>query len=62
MVKCVKHPKYKGKKFPKHECEECAALYLALHKAPRMPVKGTKVFKDKTKYDRKRIGRLRTEG
>jgi hypothetical protein len=51
-MKCSKHPKYKGKKLPKTECTECLTIYLKL-KTPRLPLKPTKVFKDKSKYTRK---------
>ena len=50
---CPKHPKYKGKRLPKYECTQCADLYFKIHKKPRMPIKPTKIIKDKTKYSRK---------
>lgn len=52
--KCDKHPKYKGKRKPKYQCESCLKLYLLLHKAPRALHRPTKVIPDKTKYNRKR--------
>lgn len=52
-LKCEKHPKYKGKKKPKHECEVCASIYFTLNSKPRVLPKPTKVFKDKSKYTRK---------
>lgn len=52
MKKCEKHPKYKGKKKPKHECLACLNMYLSYQK-PRMPIKPTRVIKDKSKYNRK---------
>ena len=52
MKKCLKHPKYKGRNKPKHECLDCLNLYLKLQK-PRMPIMPTKVIRDKTKYTRK---------
>ena len=52
--KCEKHPKYKGKRKPKYECETCLTMYFTLRKSPRVLPKPTKVFKDKTKYTRKR--------
>lgn len=54
MKKCLKHPKYKGKGKPKHECTTCLSMYLAL-RVPRMLPRPTKVIKDKTKYDRKKV-------
>jgi len=54
MQKCKKHPKYNGRRLPKHECTECLSLYLSLHKTPRLLPKPTKVIKDKTKYNRKK--------
>lgn len=53
---CEKHPKYKGKKLPKYECEVCASIYFTLNNPdkPRMLPKPTKVFKDKSKYTRKK--------
>ena len=53
MERCKKHPKYTGKKTPTNECVECLNLYFKKHAAPRMPVKATKVIKDKTKFTRK---------
>lgn len=60
-MKCNKHPKYTGKKTPKHECVDCLSLYLKLHSSPRAPIKPTKVIKDKTKYSRKNKHRNRDE-
>ena len=51
-LKCFKHPKYKGKHLPKHECTKCLSIYFALQK-PRVLPMPTKVIKDKTKYNRK---------
>ena len=51
-LKCSKHPKYTGKKKPKHECEECLTIYIRLSK-PRILPMPTKVIKDKSKYNRK---------
>ena len=53
-VKCDKHPKYKGKKKPKHECCVCLSLYLLLRAKPRVLPMPTKVIRDKTKYNRKK--------
>ena len=52
-TKCEKHPKYTGKRKPKHECTGCLALYL-LMKKPRVLPMPTRVVKDKTKYTRKK--------
>ncbi len=54
MEKCKKHPKYNGRRLPKHECTERLSLYVSKHKAPRLLPKPTTVIKDKTKYDRKK--------
>lgn len=55
MIKsCLKHPKYKGKKKPKYQCEVCLGLYITLHKGPRILPMPTKVIPDKTKYNRKK--------
>lgn len=51
-MSCSKHPKYKGKALPKHECTECLSLYYKF-KTPRVLPKPTKVIKDKKKYTRK---------
>lgn len=57
MNKCPVHPKYKGKKKPKHsdnkDCR-CAEIYLTLKSKPRILPKPTKVMKDKSKYTRKK--------
>lgn len=56
-MKCPVHPKYKGKKKPKQsnnkECI-CTKIYLELHRKPRVLPMPTKVYKDKSKYDRKK--------
>ena len=52
MNTCIKHPKYKGKKIPKHQCVDCLNLYWKMH-TPRIPIKPTRVIKDKTKYTRR---------
>jgi len=54
LYRCDKHPKYTGKKEPKNGCVGCLNLYLKLHKKPRLPIKPTKIIKDKTKYNRKK--------
>lgn len=54
MKKCTTHPKYKGKRIPKHECLGCLNFYIEMHRSPRAPIKPTRVMKDKTKYDRKK--------
>jgi hypothetical protein len=53
LYRCEKHPKYGGKKQPKNGCVGCLNVYFAMHKTPRMPIKPTKIIKDKTKYSRK---------
>ena len=54
LYRCEKHPKYNGRKEPKNRCVGCLKLYLALHNKPRLPIRPTKVIKDKTKYNRKK--------
>lgn len=54
MKRCSKHPKYNGKKKPTNECGDCLVFYLAIKAKPRMLPKPTKVFKDKSKYTRKK--------
>jgi len=53
LYRCEKHPKYNGRKEPKNGCVGCLNFYFALHKTPRVPIKPTKVIKDKSKYTRK---------
>ena len=53
-TKCEKHPKYKGKNKPKHECVCCLNIYIKLHQRPRMLPKPTTVIKSKKIYDRKK--------
>ena len=53
MKKCLKHPKYKGKKTPKYECVDCLNYYYKLKTGIRFPIKHTKTHKDKSKYKRK---------
>jgi hypothetical protein len=50
---CPRHPRYKGKSKPKHECTICLQMYIALRK-PRVLPMPTKVYKDKKKYNRKK--------
>ena len=50
---CQIHPKYKGRKKPVNECPSCLAFYLTLKNRPRILPKPTKVYKDKSKYNRK---------
>lgn len=52
--RCDKHPKYKGKKKPKYQCEKCLSIYLLLKNKPRVLPMPTKVIPDKTKYNRKK--------
>ena len=52
--KCVKHPKYKGKRKPKYQCEKCLSIYLRLNSKPRVLPMPTKVIKDKSKYNRRK--------
>lgn len=54
LYKCEKHPKYNGRKQPTNSCVGCLNFYFALHNKPRLPIKPTKVIKDKTKYTRKK--------
>jgi len=53
LYRCDIHPKYRGKKEPKNGCVGCLNLYLKLHKKPRLPIKPTKIIKDKSRYTRK---------
>ena len=55
MEKCKKHPKYKGIKQPKYECEDCFVLYFIFGLRSRAPIIQTKIVLDKTKYNRKRL-------
>lgn len=61
MKKCEKHPKYKGKRIPSNQCEDCANFYLTLQ-TPRAPILPTKVVPDKKrKYDRQKEKRVTEE-
>jgi len=54
IKKCKKHPKYKAKRVPTSQCTECMTLYIAMGKLIRKPnAPPTKVFPDKTKYNRR---------
>jgi len=52
MKRCGKHPKYMGKGKPRTQCERCLEIYLLMCK-PRMPIKPTKLIRDRSKYSRK---------
>ena len=54
METCKNHPKYRGKRKPKHDCVACLQIYLLLKNKPRVLPMPTKVIKDKSKYDRKK--------
>lgn len=52
---CIKHPKYRGKKKPKTRCAACLMLYFARASNVRKPIAPpSKVFQDKTKFNRKK--------
>ena len=51
---CPTHPKYTGKHKPKNNCTSCLELYLILHQKPRTPIMPSKIFQDKSKYNRKK--------
>lgn len=52
---CIKHPKYKGKKKPKTQCEGCLTIYFNRGSNVRKPTAPpSKVFQDKSKFNRKR--------
>lgn len=57
MKTCPIHPKYKGKKKPKH-CDNkdcvCAEIFLILKKKPRILPMPSKVYRDKSKYNRRK--------
>lgn len=54
MEKCIKHPKYKGKKKPTHQCGKCMGMYLNLKARPRLPMpKPTQSHKSPKDYTRK---------
>ena len=59
-MKCQKHPKYKGSNKPKTQCVGCLAVFIGLS-SPRSGVQPTRVFKDKTKYNRKQKHRIDNE-
>jgi len=61
MKTCSKHKKYSGKRKPKTECFECLAIYIELHKTPRILLPPNEVFKDKTKYTRKNKHKLKKD-
>ena len=52
-MKCIKHPRYRGKRKPKRECLECLSLYAMLGMVRKPTAPPTKTFKDKSKYTRK---------
>lgn len=54
MVKCEKHPKYKGVKQPKNGCVGCLNFWISFGaNKTRERLPSNKVFKDKSKYTRK---------
>ena len=59
--KCAVHPKYTGKRQPKHQCFGCLNLYLNLHTAPRVQHRPTKVVGSKKTYCKKLKHKSRIE-
>ena len=54
MKKCTKHPKFNGKKLPKHGCVECLNIYLKVRVFGRkLPAPPNKVHKSAKTYTRK---------
>jgi len=51
-MKCPKHPRYRGRGNPPH-CEACLKIHQVMSQKPRMPIRLTKLIKDKTKFRRK---------
>lgn len=58
MKNCPKHPKYNGRKKPKHKCLTCLALYSLIFLKPRLAHIPTKVVKSKKIYDRKKQDKI----
>lgn len=58
MKKCPKHPKYSGRKIPKHKCLTCLALYSLISLKPRLTPLPTKVVKSKKIYNRKKQDKI----
>lgn len=53
-LSCQKHPKYKGKRKPKRECEVCLGIYFTFNPG-RIPLpRPQPPIRDKTKYSRKK--------
>jgi len=52
-MKCSKHPKFTGRKVPKHQCGACFSLYMALNNKPRVTPRPSRPMRDKSKYSRK---------
>ena len=62
MVKCNKHPKYKGVKRPINNCIECLNFWSSFGaNKTRETLPPNKVFKDKSKYSRKDKHRIDDE-
>lgn len=51
---CSKHPKYKGKRQPTNECEDCLSLYMVFFRQRAAGKRPQPPMKDKTKYSRRK--------
>lgn len=54
MNKCQTHPRYKGKRKPRTECEGCLAFYIQMYKPRQKKPRTPPPMKDKSKYSRKK--------
>lgn len=58
MERCQKHPKYKGRKKPKNQCNGCLALYssygMVLAARSAVVPRPQPPMRDKKKYTRKK--------
>lgn len=57
MKVCSKHKKYKGKRPPTNNCEECLALYTLISLRPRAPIVHTKI--EKKVYNRQKQKKIK---
>lgn len=58
---CTSHPKYRGKKEPKNECEDCLALYMFFYRERGVGKRPQPPEKDKTKYLRRKKHKEKTD-
>ena len=54
---CPKHPRYRGRGRPRHECVTCLAMFLFRQSLGRAPIMATKVSSPSAKIYKRKKGK-----